>query len=77
MSLVDDLKSQFGDHITGANLEAVDPWIEVAPAGLRDVCEHLKSEPSLQFDMCNCITGVDYLQTDEKKAKKTDWEPHT
>ena len=27
-SLVDRLKSKFGDRIVGANLEALDPWIE-------------------------------------------------
>ena len=26
--------------------------------------------------MCNCITAVDYLHTDPKKAAKAGWEPH-
>jgi len=70
------LKSNFGDKITGADTEAVDPWIEVAPAGLVEVCRYLKSEPDLQFDMLNCITGVDYFQPDPKKAAKAGWQPH-
>ena len=76
-SFVDQLKQKFGDKITGANLDNVDPWVEVAPEGLVAVCTHLKEEPSLAFDYLNCISGVDYLHTDEKKAKKVDWEPHT
>lgn len=75
-SLVDELKQKFGDKICGANLENIDPWIEVSPDGLVEVCTHLKNEPSLAFDYLNCISGVDYLHTDEKKAAKVDWQPH-
>ena len=73
---VNDLKKEFGDQIVGANLTAVDPWIEVSPEGLVSVCEHLRDDVDLRFDMLNCITAVDYLHTDPKKAKKVDWEPH-
>jgi len=73
---VDRLKKQFGDDITGANFAAIDPWIEVATHALIGVCRYLRDESDLRFDMLNCISGVDYLQTDPKKAKKTDWDPH-
>ncbi len=76
-SLVDRLKSKFGDKITGSKLDAIDPWIEVAPEGLVEVCQFLRDDNDLQFNMLNCITGVDYCEPDEKKAKKVDWEPHT
>jgi NADH-quinone oxidoreductase subunit C len=76
-SFVDELKQKFGDKISGANLENVDPWIETTPEGLLEIMKHLKSEPSLAFDYLNCISGVDYLHTDEKKAAKVDWQPHT
>ena len=33
-SFVDQLKQKFGDKITGANLENVDPWVEVSADGL-------------------------------------------
>ena len=75
-SFVDQLKQKFGDTITGANLDNTDPWVEIAPEGIVQVCSYLKEEPSLAFDYLNCISGVDYLHTDEKKAKKVDWEPH-
>ncbi len=75
-SLVDQLKQKFGDLITGANLENVDPWIEVAPRGIVDVCEHLRDEPSLAFDYCNSVTAVDYFEPDEKKAAKVTWQAH-
>lgn len=75
-SFVEELKQKFGDKICGANLENIDPWIEATPDGLLGVLTHLKNEPSLAFDYLNCISGVDYLHTDEKKAAKVDWQPH-
>jgi len=76
-SFLDGLKANFGEKITGSNLEAIDPWIEVAPDGLEEVCKYLKTEPGLEFDFLNCITGVDYFLADEKKLAKAGWEPHT
>jgi NADH-quinone oxidoreductase subunit C len=76
-AFLDRLKSKFGDKITGENLSAIDPWIEVSPAGLIEVCKYLRDEPDLRFNMLNCVSGVDYFEPDEKKAAKVDWKPHT
>ena len=75
-SFLDRLKMKFGDAISGANLTAIDPWIEVVPARLVEVATFLKVDPELQFDMLNCITGVDYFEPDPKKAAKVEWQPH-
>lgn len=75
-TLVDQLKQKFGELITGANLENVDPWIEVAADGIVEVCTYLRDEPSLAFDYCNSVTAVDYFEPDEKKAAKVAWQPH-
>ncbi len=73
---LDRLKSTFAERITGANLEAIDPWIEVSPAGLVDVCRYLRDEPDLRFNLLCCITGVDYCEPDPKKAAKAGFDPH-
>ena len=73
---LDTLKQRFGDKITGSNLEAVDPWIEASPDGLVEVCEFLRDDADLRFDMLNCISVVDFFEPDEKKSKKVDWDPH-
>ena len=75
-SFVDQLKQKFGDKIAGANFENIDPWVEVTADGIVEVCKYLKEEPSFAFDYLNSVTAVDYLHTDEKKAKKVSWEPH-
>ena len=75
-AFVNQLKSKFADGITGSNFEAIDPWVEVAPSALREVCTYLRDDPSLEFNMLNCITVVDYCHTDPKKAAKATWQPH-
>ena len=75
-SFLDLLKDRFGDGVSDANLEALDPWIEVRPAALLDVCQFLRYEPNLKFDFLNCVSGVDYFEPDPKKAAKAEFEPH-
>lgn len=71
------LVETFGEEkITGANLDAIDPWVEVAPNAIAEVASFLKSDERTRFDHLNCLSGVDYLEPDEKKAKKFEHEPH-
>ena len=70
------LDEKFGDRIRSKKLDAIDPFVVVAPADLLDVCRFLRDEPRLRFDMLNCISGVDYLEPDAKKAPKAGFEPH-
>lgn len=70
------LEKKFGAKITGKNLDAMDPWIEVAPAAIVEVGKFCRDEPSLGFDYLKDMTAVDWLITDEKKAKKLAVEPH-
>lgn len=74
--LLDRLQAKFGTAITGANLDAIDPWIEIAPNALADVAKYLRDVAQAKFEMLNCITAVDYCEPDPKKAKKVSWEPH-
>ncbi len=75
--LLDRLTKKFGSKISGSNLQAIDPWIEVTPDGLVEVCKFLKDDAELKLDYLNCITGTDYLEVDPKKAAKADFKPHT
>jgi hypothetical protein len=42
--LLTRLKQKFGGKITGSNLQALDPWIEVSPEGLVEVCRFLRDD---------------------------------
>ena len=70
------LSERFGEDIIGSSLDALDPWVEVAPGSLVEVCQFLKTDPALYFDLLNCITAVDYYEPDPKKAAKVGWQPH-
>ncbi len=76
MSVVDQLRAKFGDAVVEAQLEGVDPWIEVLADSLPEICLHLRDAPDLRFDYLNCVSGVDYFQPDPKKAQKAGFEPH-
>lgn len=69
-AFVDGLKKKFGDKITGSNLEALDPWIEVTPPSIVEVLTYLRDDPKLRFNYLSCITAVDYFEPDPKKAAK-------
>jgi NADH-quinone oxidoreductase subunit C len=70
------LEQTFSSSIQAKNLEAIDPFVVVAADNLLEVCRFLKEDGRLQFDLLNCISGVDYLETDPKKAPKAGFEPH-
>jgi NADH-quinone oxidoreductase subunit C len=70
------LEEKFGSKITQKKTDALDPWIAVEPGNLIEVCLFLRDDPRLKLEMLNCITGVDYLETDAKKAAKAGFEPH-
>jgi len=70
------LETHFGTRIKSRNLTAIDPFAVVDPADLPEVCRFLKEDSRLRFDILNCISGVDYLEPDPKKAAKAGFEPH-
>ena len=61
------LEVRFGDAVV-PKADALDPFAVVGPANLVAVCSFLRDDPRLRFEMLNCVTGVDYLETDAKKA---------
>jgi NADH-quinone oxidoreductase subunit C len=75
-TILDQLKQRFGDGIASSDLEALDPWIEVAPASLVEVCRFLRDGEGMEFNLLNCVSAVDYFEPDPKKAKKAKWQPH-
>jgi NADH-quinone oxidoreductase subunit C len=75
--IIDLCEKQFGPRIKAKNLQVADPFVVVEPADLVEFCRYLRSDPQLQFDLLNCISGVDYLELDPKKAPKAGFEPHT
>ena len=70
------LEQQFNGKITGKNLEAIDPWVTVEPGVFAEVARFCRDDQRLRFDLLQCVSGVDYLEPDLKKAKRAGFEPH-
>ena len=75
-SFLDRLQAEFEHEITGSELGAIDPWIEVAPMAIARVGRYLRDNPALAMDMLNCITAVDHFEPDPRKAAKAGFQPH-
>src|SRR5262245_42553804 len=71
------LDAKFGPKIASKNATAIDPFVVVAAADIVEVCRYLRDDPSLRFELLSCLSGVDYLEPDAKKAAKAGFEPHT
>src|SRR5436305_10416186 len=74
--IIEILEQKFGEKIRAKKLDAIDPFVVVAPSDILDVCRFLRDDSRLRFDLLNCISGVDYLEPDPKKAPKSGFEPH-
>ncbi|MGL4554648.1 MAG: NADH-quinone oxidoreductase subunit C [Gemmataceae bacterium] len=74
--IVSLLEQQFGPKIQSKALDALDPFVAVAPADLVAVVTFLKTDGRLAFDLLHNISGVDYLEPDAKKAPKCGFTPH-
>ena len=70
------LESTFGAAVTAKKLDALDPFVVIDPAKLVEVSKFLRDDPRLKFEILNDISGVDYLETDPKKAPKAGFDPH-
>jgi NADH-quinone oxidoreductase subunit C len=70
------LDQQFGGRIKEKKADALDPFVVVAPGDLVEMCRFLRDDPRLKFELLNCISGVDYLEPDPKKAPKAGFDPH-
>ena len=50
----------FSSDLTGFNVEALDPYIDVKGAGIVGVCTHLRDEQDLKFEVLSDLTAMDF-----------------
>lgn len=70
------LMTKFSARVTAQHLDALNPTIEVAESSLHEIALYCRDAPELAFDYLKDVEAVDWLITDEKKAKKLAVEPH-
>src|SRR5262245_36730801 len=71
------VEQQFAGRIKEKKTDVADPYVVIEPADLVEVSRFLRDDSRLKFDLLNCISGVDYLEIDPKKAPKAGFDPHT
>ena len=54
------LAAKFGDAVGPLQPANKDPWVEVKPAAVREVCAFLKADPQLHFDCLMNLSAVDW-----------------
>ena len=54
------LAEKFGEAVGALQPANKDPWVEVKPASLREVCAFLKADPELRFDCLMNLSALDY-----------------
>ena len=74
---LEQLEHALPGAVSGSRLDALDPWIEVAPERVVDVCRWLREKSEVRFDALVCIPAFDWFEPDPKKAAKVTWQPHT
>jgi len=74
---LEQLETALPGSVAGSRLDALDPWIEIEPSRLVDVCRWLREKSEVRFDAIECITAIDWFEPDPKKAAKATWQPHT
>ncbi|MBD3334297.1 MAG: NADH-quinone oxidoreductase subunit C [Candidatus Eisenbacteria bacterium] len=56
----DRIEAAFRGAVTAFENEVHDPWIEVDPARIREICRFLHDDPELRFEWMMCLSGVDW-----------------
>ncbi|PQO35410.1 NADH-quinone oxidoreductase subunit C [Blastopirellula marina] len=74
--LLERLEKRFGDLVTRVEPGAIDPWVEVQPSGLVELCRYLRDAEDLRFNYCNSITIVDYLDLEAAPGETPAFPPH-
>ena len=54
------LAAKFGDAVGALQPANKDPWVEVKPAQVREVCAFLKEDPQLRFDCLMNLSALDW-----------------
>src|SRR3989338_6685567 len=60
------LEKKFEKAIVALEDIKVDPYIEVSPDQIFDICKFLHEDPELLFDSLVCLSGVHYLPTHKR-----------
>jgi NADH-quinone oxidoreductase subunit C len=64
---LEDTYEGFHDAIEKIVVDRGELTIYVEASRIADVCQTMRDDPALRFELCSSVSGVDYLGTDEKR----------
>jgi len=72
-AIYDLLAGKIGAAALAFHEDPLEPWAEVAVAGIAEACLFLRDDPRLAFDSLMCLSGIDWDGYDEAgKGKSVD-----
>jgi NADH-quinone oxidoreductase subunit C len=57
----------FADAIESVVVDRGELTLHIKPERIAEVCQVLRDDPSLRFELCSSVSGVDYLGTDPRR----------
>jgi NADH-quinone oxidoreductase subunit C len=57
----------FADAIEKVVVDRGELTLHIAPDKIREVCQVMRDDESLRFELCSSVSGVDYLQSDTRR----------
>jgi NADH-quinone oxidoreductase subunit C len=58
---------EFADAIERVVVDRGELTLHIKPARIAEVCQVLRDDPALRFELCSSVSGVDYLGTDPRR----------
>ncbi len=56
----ENLQGQFGGAILSVDPDATDSSVTVEASAIHEICQHLRQDDALRFDLLMCLSGMDY-----------------
>ncbi|MFC7549105.1 NADH-quinone oxidoreductase subunit C [Plantactinospora sp. GCM10030261] len=57
----------FADAIEKVIVDRGELTLHIKPARIAEVCQIMRDDPALRFELCSSVSGVDYLGADERR----------
>ena len=57
----------FADAIEKVVVDRGELTLHIAPERIAEVCQIMRDDESLRFELCSSVSGVDYLGSDERR----------
>ena len=65
---LEEAYSVFGDAIEKVVVDRGELTLHIRPERIAEVCQVMRDDPALRFELCSSVSGVDYLGAEERRC---------